>query len=1431
MARQKKLSFLALLWFLFCLFPSFAWSVEVQTLVDNSNELVLQVSLEKVPQTPYTNSKGEVQWGCSMCPLSEDRGGPQRPYFYFQILTTEQLPTVSLEKVQWEERIRGDVFPVPSYGPSGEEISQKNNAKYRDAAKLKADVGPLGRVRGYYVRTIGIPLAKWDEAQKQGSRVRSVNVRIRYPKSSSSVGRNTYEAPIPLWVLNQVKNPVGGSYISSKPKLSSSFFKTGTVASKTSTSSEGMNVLGSSYIRIKVGDNNIASLSEDGVYSLAYSTLESSIANSGASDILQGVPIEKIKMYTGERGELSIVPSDIAKEGTLTEIPIEVIDQGVLGTFDTGDEIRFFMHGTSIWKRLQENAVHSTIPIRYQFENNDFSFENYYFLVLEGSTNGLRLEQKQGPTIAGSGVSSSWSYVRAEKDVDVGHCEESRYDQETGKQWHWYLLDSNACSRGTFSRTFSAGDLPLEEGPLQGYENTSPIYLGLFTTNKQRADKFDVFIDNQEASYVTGFSDFPGAYYQMNQAVQPDINLTQVIWTDVVSTTGTTATNNFRFDGYSVIYKREHTYFSSPFYIFSEGSEKYQLQGDITGLRGLKVVNGNAINKLSIVESAFTDSVEIDEDVQYYFYKDSDVRSVVEEQVTLVNRDSRILTDFTNVTNSSIEYLIIAPDLFLSHAINLKEYRESSSRLRSYNTAVVRLQDIYDSYSSGRRSPIAIRDFLKWGQQGWSTTANPSSELQYVLLFGDGCYNYRQIIRSGGVGGTNFSGQCYLPPYEQDGETTDDFFGYLDSGEVIQSTGRLDLSIGRVPIGSIEEANNFLEKVKAYNDPTHYGFWRNTFLSTADDGLQQGKPNNLDPIRQGHTNDAEIMDSLIRVSEPGKWTDKVYLVDYEPNAFFSKPDAAQDLINKVNRGSLLWNYIGHGAYNVMADEGLFVLDKALPQLANRFQNSVFSAFSCTVGRFEQVDKRGIGEVLLVEQEVGAIASVAATRVSYRTQNINLAERYFGLILQRDSSTGETLPLGDVLMQAKAQSIDISNSERYHLLGEPVAQIRKPNLSVALTQSPDTLKALDCNTLEGTVSGGSGTGFVELRIYGQNTRTVTPRIQVGGSVVNEQVHDKNGNILFSIKVPYTNGTFSAKYLLGRKLPFNDTAAYINIYAWDTQNGMEGSYVKENIPVLGEANTCILTDKKGPNILVTGCNRSQTSLLPFENNVKLPKPYCLEVLVEDSTGGVVLSERPDEGTTIEVFRDLPQGLVPVESPELLRLGEDGFETKTFSWDISSELAPGDYSLKIRAEDGFGNTSSKQLDIEIVDDELFDLYKAFNAPNPMRGSGTCFYFGGVVNASTGDRNIQEQTVVDASIHIYNQSGFLVKKLTGMQPHTSLGIETEASCRSRGAWWDGRDFLGNRLGNGAYFYKLKISRTDFSGGSQSLQKSSKKGTLIISR
>jgi hypothetical protein len=277
-------------------------------------------------------------------------------------------------------------------------------------------------------------------------------------------------------------------------------------------------------------------------------------------------------------------------------------------------------------------------------------------------------------------------------------------------------------------------------------------------------------------------------------------------------------------------------------------------------------------------------------------------------------------------------------------------------------------------------------------------------------------------------------------------------------------------------------------------------------------------------------------------------------------------------------------------------------------------------------------------------------------------------------------------------------------------------------------------------------------------------------------------------------------------------------------------MEGTLAKTGIIVRGEANTCDLNDTQGPEIIISGCERAQTSVIDFPEKIRLVTPYCLEIVVIDSLSGVALGGRPDEGTTVEVKKYVRGTAEDFEGMTQPQLSEDSFIRKTFKWILSSEMKPGQYLLKVRAQDGFGNWSLRNLDVEIVEDSFLQLYRVFNAPNPLKNEGTCFYFGEIAEQGSGEF-FQEEYPVTAEIKIYNQRGFMVKRLGDVRPRIDISGYDIRGCKDRNAWWNGRDHWGNKLGNGLYFYEVKVRQETSDGsGDGSYRTSSKRNTLLIS-
>src|SRR5687768_14585760 len=135
-----------------------------------------------------------------------------------------------------------------------------------------------------------------------------------------------------------------------------------------------------------------------------------------------------------------------------------------------------------------------------------------------------------------------------------------------------------------------------------------------------------------------------------------------------------------------------------------------------------------------------------------------------------------------------------------------------------------------------------------------------------MLLLGKGSFDYKDRVRNN----TNI-----VPVYESvssldplSGYTSDDFFGFLDDHEDINSgvvVNLLDIGIGRIPAISATEVKNFVEKVEAYHAPQAFGPWRTHLNFVADDEDQ-----NI------HLQDAEIIANSVAAVAPEFNLYKIY---------------------------------------------------------------------------------------------------------------------------------------------------------------------------------------------------------------------------------------------------------------------------------------------------------------------------------------------------------------------------------------------------------------------------------------------------------------------------------------------------------------------------------------------------------------------------
>ena len=1362
---------------------------------DTPGRLVLELTLPAASLHPVAGAEG-FSVHCPGCHSVGRAGAPDLPVYRFDVLTGANDPRVTVQALASDSRILPEgIAPFPETPTPNREVFRPEAALYRAASGFQARLLAKRKLRGLAIRGIEVPLAAWDQGGKSLLSARRLRVEVVFPGAFASASPLRLTGAFRLAVLN----PDGGAFLSGAPRrLPLPALRKGAATAAD---------IEPRFVRIKVGDHNAENFQEDQVYSLSFSQLSAVTADINAARV------SRLRLFGGpndtlpRRMDTAVAPVS----GTLKEIPIQVIDADNNGTFDHDDRIVFYAHGASIWKRLADTPG----PIRWEFSEDTYSFENYYYLDWTGTQDGSRLSESASMPATGTPVAASLAYLRAEKDLATAGCDPSGHkDEEAGYDWHWHW--KGGCSSGSNNDTLlsRASLLSAETDSLPDLTSPSDsVYIGfhIFRANAESTTIFKPYYggDGDTADFI-GLTASPGSWFAITRGIKnaPAFQLDGLAW----------GGNENKFEGYTVAYKRNHVFRGEPLWLFPERSGiavSFKVTGG-AGAKCLRVEHGVA-GKLMVLDGqgVFTDSVAAGSDARYLVYQDPAALTASALEADALPAAATSLRNLVTGDGKSPDYLIITDRSLLAQALMLRDYRNAPKRALKLNSEVVCVEDIYRQFSGGRLSPTAIRDFLRWAYGGWGSQSKAGA-LKYVLFFGDGHYDYRNIRASL----MKKRPPNVVPPYEfivdngHEDVASDDFYGLLEPAEFGYGGGALQVALGRVPVQDPVQAKDYLKKISDYEDPKLAGEWRGRIVMTADDNIQRGaNEKDYDPITQGHTTDADQIGLAIAGNEKGITVDKVYLLDYPMNSSYHKPEAAQDLLTLINRGTLMINYVGHGASNQWADEVLLQTNDAIARMRNEGRTPMVNAFSCTVGRFESLSGEGMSEQFVKQKSVGAIGAVSATRESFPHPNIQLADAFYARVFPGDS-TGITVTVGEALREAKNSSetnADNLNDIKYNLLGEPVLLMRKPQLKLALTQVMDTIKALDCRTIKGTVQGGLGNGKVNIKIV---AGTMHKTYNLPGGFTPQEV-EKRGNILFERTLPYKNGAFESDYFIPKQVSFGDTNAQVLVFAWDDSLEMEGTMARQNLPISGTSSACAMdSDGKGPRIRISGCEQTETGDVDFPDHVKLPLPYCLQISVEDSLGGVLSSEGPDEGTTLEI-----PGLVDPFHPAP---GVDDLYIKTYQYSLDKKgIRPGAYLLKVSARDGYGNIGARQLQMDLTVDSSITTVTAYNVPNPMKRKGTTFYFSTSIPSNEveygGENNGKQRLFFE--IRIFDQAGRLVKVFQDAASGTTT--------------WDGHDRWGNLLANGVYFYSITARQDLFDVNAKPGYRtlSSKRNTLVISR
>lgn len=705
------------------------------------------------------------------------------------------------------------------------------------------------------------------------------------------------------------------------------------------------------------------------------------------------------------------------------------------------------------------------------------------------------------------------------------------------------------------------------------------------------------------------------------------------------------------------------------------------------------------------------------------------------------------------------DYIIITHDDFEQQALMLESIREDLRPDDRLETEVVKISDVINEFGWGISDPVAIRDFLAFAYNNWG-------QPRYVLLFGDGHYDYKNVK---GFGTPN-----HIIPW-QTLETNDDYSRTSDDFYVYTSTGKggSQMGIGRLTVQSVTEAQGMVEKIRIYETEPEYGEWRNTFALVGDDELGQGGEGN-------ETEHIEQAEALSKIPELGHFLfKKIYLVDYPAVKTASisgitKPLARNAFIEQINRGALIVNYVGHGNDQRLAHEKILYGPTDFHLIQNEKRMALWIAATCEFARWDQPQGQSLAEQLVQTPGRGAIAMIAASRLVYSHNNYSFNRSYLTRMFRNYSETGLPERLGDAFMMSKLEMYSGSsrvNSEKFLLIGDPAMRIAVPRYQAVIdTVDPDTIQALSRMSINGHIETENGewadyNGKILLRVLDSPKRKEYYTIKHNSRIV----YEYPGNTIFRGNAEIRNGKFTVQYIVPKDISYDGDRGRISGYFWN--DGNEGLGIKDNLVVGGTATN--LVDHEGPEMSL---HFGEPGFAPGDY---VPVNAVLHVDITDSSSGV--NTAGDIGH--QIIATLDDDINNAKDvTDFFEYNEGSYITGVVKYPLTG-LTEGHHTIKVKGWDNSNNSSVVESNFVVINSQVLKIRNVVNYPNPLK-TNTQFTF-----------ELSQDAQVE--IKVYSVAGRLLREFTPCQGQTGFNIFPEN--------WDGCDQDGDQLANGLYLYKIK--------------------------
>ncbi|MBD3224937.1 MAG: hypothetical protein GF313_09415, partial [Caldithrix sp.] len=387
---------------------------------------------------------------------------------------------------------------------------------------------------------------------------------------------------------------------------------------------------------------------------------------------------------------------------------------------------------------------------------------------------------------------------------------------------------------------------------------------------------------------------------------------------------------------------------------------------------------------------------------------------------------------------NSANYIIITTDLLLENARRLKALKEQDG----LKTEVVTVDNIYDTFNYGIKSPLAIKEFIRYALYQWEQ----SNALQYVVLVGDASSNYKSNADQV---------PTFLYQTVKFGASAADYWYALLSGEDYIP----DVTVSRIPASTNAELVAYLDKLENFNSSESIGEWQNRtlFLSGNDGGTREVITNK--PVFR-----AQNLRLINRQLPEGLFSNQINTVkNTQIEGYDEKFGSTTDLIEYFDEGVSYINFFGHGGGAIWADVQLLGLDD-VDRMNNGSRLPFVTSMTCFTGAFENQGRQSLSEKLILTPEKGAIAILGASGVGWLQNDYTLAWGVFDYLWHDDITIGQAVDLMKMSYLSSPfyytdetkfytysyNQLKHSLVTQYNLLGDPALKLPKPQSELNLT---------------------------------------------------------------------------------------------------------------------------------------------------------------------------------------------------------------------------------------------------------------------------------------------------------------------------------------------------------------------------------------------